>query len=110
MLLPIIEDQRTAESDAIIKTISSRVAGGRRALNLVPSQVCLCPLSPPLNILSQSSIGHCGHAGVPLNVTFFAACLTSIGHTGDIDGRRLYLDSRDMRREEEFIGFGFELQ
>ncbi|KAJ3925851.1 MAG: hypothetical protein NXY57DRAFT_906565 [Lentinula lateritia] len=39
MLLPIIEDQRTAESDAIIKTISSRVAGGRRALNLVPSQV-----------------------------------------------------------------------
>ncbi|KAJ4473855.1 hypothetical protein J3R30DRAFT_3684817 [Lentinula aciculospora] len=39
MLLPIIEDQRTAENDAIIKTISSRLAGGRRELNVVPSQV-----------------------------------------------------------------------
>ncbi|KAF9075743.1 hypothetical protein BDP27DRAFT_953568 [Rhodocollybia butyracea] len=39
MLLPIIEDRRAAESDAIIKTISSRIAGGRRELNKAPSQV-----------------------------------------------------------------------
>ncbi|KAE9391336.1 hypothetical protein BT96DRAFT_781193, partial [Gymnopus androsaceus JB14] len=39
MLLPIIEDRRAAESDAIIKTISSRIAGGRRELNTAPSQV-----------------------------------------------------------------------
>ncbi|KAJ3994943.1 hypothetical protein F5050DRAFT_1770584 [Lentinula boryana] len=32
MLLPILEDQRTTENDAIIKTISSRIAGGRREL------------------------------------------------------------------------------
>ncbi|KAJ3745631.1 hypothetical protein DFH05DRAFT_1610736, partial [Lentinula detonsa] len=39
MLLPILEDQRTTENDAIIKTISSRIAGGRRELNMVSSQV-----------------------------------------------------------------------
>ncbi|KAJ3996766.1 hypothetical protein F5050DRAFT_1757129 [Lentinula boryana] len=39
MLLPILEDQRTTENDAIIKTISSRIAGGRRELNVVSSQV-----------------------------------------------------------------------
>ncbi|KAJ3711019.1 hypothetical protein C8R42DRAFT_596493 [Lentinula raphanica] len=39
MLLPILEDPRQAESDAIIKTISSRIAGGRRELNVAPSQV-----------------------------------------------------------------------
>jgi hypothetical protein len=42
MLLPIIEDRSagTSAGDAIIKTISSRVAGGRRELNAEPSRVC----------------------------------------------------------------------
>ncbi|KAK7448452.1 DNA repair protein RAD16 [Stygiomarasmius scandens] len=39
MLLPIYEDHQRTESDAIIKTISSRIAGGRRELNTAPSQV-----------------------------------------------------------------------
>ncbi|THU85938.1 hypothetical protein K435DRAFT_731891 [Dendrothele bispora CBS 962.96] len=39
MLLPIYEDRQRSESDAIIKTISSRIAGGRRELSTVPSQV-----------------------------------------------------------------------
>ncbi|KIK60408.1 hypothetical protein GYMLUDRAFT_167820 [Collybiopsis luxurians FD-317 M1] len=39
MLLPIMEDPQTSGSDAIIKTISSRIAGGRRELNKAPSQV-----------------------------------------------------------------------
>ncbi|EEB87372.1 hypothetical protein MPER_15289, partial [Moniliophthora perniciosa FA553] len=39
MLLPILEDRRSADNDAIIKTISTRVAGGRRELSTTPSQV-----------------------------------------------------------------------
>lgn len=40
MLLPIYEDKGTA-NDAIIKTISTRIAGGRRELNKEPSRVCV---------------------------------------------------------------------
>ncbi|KAL0568405.1 DNA repair protein RAD16 [Marasmius crinis-equi] len=39
MLLPILEDRRATENDAMIKTISSRVAGGRREISKTPSQV-----------------------------------------------------------------------
>uniref|UniRef100_A0A0W0GCU3 ERCC4 domain-containing protein n=2 Tax=Moniliophthora roreri TaxID=221103 RepID=A0A0W0GCU3_MONRR len=39
MLLPILEDRRSADNDAIIKTISTRVAGGRRELVKTSSQV-----------------------------------------------------------------------
>lgn len=40
MLLPILEDpKRSSSSDEIIKTISTRVAGGRRELNKEPSRV-----------------------------------------------------------------------
>ncbi|KAJ7584265.1 hypothetical protein C8J56DRAFT_1053716 [Mycena floridula] len=41
MLLPILEDKSRPDSssDAIIKTISTRIAGGRRELNPQPSQV-----------------------------------------------------------------------
>lgn len=41
MLLPIMEERTAGGSvgDAIIKTISSRVAGGRKELNKEPSQV-----------------------------------------------------------------------
>lgn len=41
MLLPILEDRSAASStgDAIIKTISSRIAGGRKELNKEPSRV-----------------------------------------------------------------------
>ena len=40
MLLPILEDGAgTRTGDAIIKTISSRIAGGRRELNTAPSTV-----------------------------------------------------------------------
>lgn len=41
MLLPIMDESRegAGNSDAYIKTISSRIAGGRRELNKDPSQV-----------------------------------------------------------------------
>ena len=48
MLLPIFEDRSAAAGgagDAIIKTISSRIAGGRKELNKEPSRVCNYSLS-----------------------------------------------------------------
>ncbi|KAJ7176197.1 hypothetical protein C8R43DRAFT_1057490 [Mycena crocata] len=39
MLLPIFEDRGDARGDAIIKTISTRIAGGRREVSKEPSQV-----------------------------------------------------------------------
>jgi DNA excision repair protein ERCC-4 len=39
MLLPILEDKHTGRSDAVIKTISTRLAGGRKELSTVASQV-----------------------------------------------------------------------
>ncbi|KAJ7616307.1 hypothetical protein DFH06DRAFT_1239050 [Mycena polygramma] len=39
MLLPILEDRSDARGEAIIKTISSRIAGGRREVSKEPSQV-----------------------------------------------------------------------
>ncbi|OJA12366.1 hypothetical protein AZE42_04345 [Rhizopogon vesiculosus] len=39
MLLPIFEDKDTGRSDAVIKTISTRLAGGRKELSTVASQV-----------------------------------------------------------------------
>ncbi|KAF8060702.1 hypothetical protein FPV67DRAFT_1511184 [Lyophyllum atratum] len=39
MLLPLFEERRDASSDAMIQTISSRIAGGRRELSTQPSQV-----------------------------------------------------------------------
>ncbi|KAG1814268.1 uncharacterized protein BJ212DRAFT_1482008 [Suillus subaureus] len=39
MLLPIFEDKHAGKSDAVIKTISTRLAGGRKELSTVASQV-----------------------------------------------------------------------
>ncbi|KAJ7861733.1 hypothetical protein B0H14DRAFT_2741744 [Mycena olivaceomarginata] len=39
MLLPIFEDRGDARGEAIIKTISTRIAGGRREISKEPSQV-----------------------------------------------------------------------
>ncbi|KAJ7722820.1 hypothetical protein B0H16DRAFT_346228 [Mycena metata] len=39
MLLPIFEDRRDERGEALIKTISTRIAGGRRELSKEPSQV-----------------------------------------------------------------------
>ncbi|KAG6830270.1 hypothetical protein H0H92_001536 [Tricholoma furcatifolium] len=39
MLLPLFEDRREGNNEAIIKTISSRIAGGRREISTQPSQV-----------------------------------------------------------------------
>ncbi|KAI0797280.1 hypothetical protein BC629DRAFT_1581635 [Irpex lacteus] len=39
MLMPILEERRSDAGDAVIKTISSRIAGGRKELNTEPSRV-----------------------------------------------------------------------
>lgn len=38
MLLPILEDRRSHSGDAVIKSISTRIAGGRKELNTEPSK------------------------------------------------------------------------
>lgn len=40
MLLPLLEERRGGAGEALIKTISTRIAGGRRELNTQLSQVC----------------------------------------------------------------------
>ncbi len=48
MMLTLVEDRREASvNDAILKTISTRVAGGRRELNREPSRV-----SPMFKLIS----------------------------------------------------------
>jgi DNA excision repair protein ERCC-4 len=39
MLLPIFKDKHAGRSDAVVKTISTRLAGGRKELSNVASQV-----------------------------------------------------------------------
>ncbi|KAI0347344.1 hypothetical protein BDW22DRAFT_1351756 [Trametopsis cervina] len=39
MLMPILEERRPGAADAVIKTISSRIAGGRKEINAEPSRV-----------------------------------------------------------------------
>lgn len=39
MLIPIHEERREGAGSEIIKTISSRIAGGRKELNTEPSRV-----------------------------------------------------------------------
>ena len=44
MLMPLLEERREGANEAILKTISSRVAGGRRTLNKEPSRVSVLSL------------------------------------------------------------------
>ncbi|KAI0794969.1 hypothetical protein C8Q75DRAFT_748299 [Abortiporus biennis] len=39
MLMPILEERRSESTDSLIKTISSRIAGGRKEINTEPSRV-----------------------------------------------------------------------
>lgn len=39
MLMPILEEQRSGAGDALIKTVSTRIAGGRKDVNTEPSRV-----------------------------------------------------------------------
>ncbi len=86
MLLPILEDpKRTSSSDEIIKTISTRVAGGRRELNKDPSRVCMSSYDSCDSVLVLS--GHCRHERVPVYVALVAACYESACYPRDLDCR-----------------------
>jgi DNA excision repair protein ERCC-4 len=58
MLLPILEERRhgAGASDALIKTINTRIAGGRREINKEPSQVGLDESST--SRIDESFSGH----------------------------------------------------
>lgn len=48
MLLPILEDRTTDAGDAVIKTISSRIAGGRKEINAELSKVAVILFHPEI--------------------------------------------------------------
>ncbi|KAG1814828.1 armadillo-type protein [Suillus variegatus] len=50
MLLPIFEDKHAGKSDAVIKMISTRLAGGRKGLSTVPSQSGLLVIPATLTV------------------------------------------------------------
>jgi hypothetical protein len=64
MLLPIMEERTVGASvgDAIIKTISSRIAGGRKELNKEPSRVRLNNDVVSLSQTHVYCVGNCRYA------------------------------------------------
>ena len=64
MLLPIMEERTAGASvgDAIIKTISSRIAGGRKELNKEPSRVLLHIYVVSLSQIHVYCLGDCRYA------------------------------------------------
>jgi DNA excision repair protein ERCC-4 len=81
MLLPILDEESTTSrvGESVIKTINSRIAGGRRELNTEPSRVG-SELLFTMN-LHISSSGHRGFEGVSLDLTVPSPCLKTTGHS-----------------------------
>ena len=76
MLMPILEERRSEKGDAIIKTISSRIAGGRKELNTEPSRVRF--MNKPLlraEFNHTHKLGHCRHARVPFVFAVTSTCV-----------------------------------
>jgi hypothetical protein len=96
MLLPIMEAGSAARTanDALIKTISSRIAGGRREVNKDPSQVPIFGTISSLSLLSGT--GHSGYARVSVHITVSFTCLEITRHSGDTHRWRLYSHARHL--------------
>lgn len=58
MLLPILEERRhgAGPNDALIKTISTRIAGGRREINKEPSQVGSMAVKPSEELIDATQV------------------------------------------------------
>jgi hypothetical protein len=110
MLLPILEERRpgAGTSDALIKTINTRIAGGRREINKEPSQVGLDEFAVLLTNKLHS--GHRRHARIPIDTAFTSPRVQFTSHTGNFNRRRLHPHTRHMCRTKEFIRSGIEFQ
>ena len=111
MLMPILEERRSEKGDAIIKTISSRIAGGRKELNTEPSRVRFMdgPL-PHAKLNHTRKLGHCRYARVPLVFTITSPCVGTARTSGHVDRWRLHPDPGYMRRAQEYTGSYIEFQ
>ena len=111
MLLPIFEDRRAPTGgDALIKTISTRIAGGRKEINKEPSRVtqALRMYAAPPNL--PHYVGDCRHAGVPVYAPFAAPRCEPARHPGYAHRRGLHPHAGHLRGTEEFTGSCPELQ
>jgi hypothetical protein len=92
MLLPIMEERTAGASvgDAIIKTISSRIAGGRKELNKEPSRVRLHNYVVFLSQTRMYCLGNCRYARIPVDLAVTSACIRVTCYSGDVDGWRLH--------------------
>lgn len=111
MLLPIFEDRRAPTGgDALIKTISTRIAGGRKEINKEPSRVtqALYTSAAPPDPLRCA--GDRRYAGVPVHAPFATPRRESARHPGDAHRRGLHPHAGHLRRTEEFAGSHAKLQ
>lgn len=100
MLITLTENRRESGDDAIIKTISSRLAGGRKELNTEPSRVslyCIFKNHEPYIVI----VGCCGYARISINAAILTACIQLIGHSGNVDCRGLRTNAGYLRGTEK---------
>jgi hypothetical protein len=109
MMIILVEDRKEkTTNDAILKTISTRVAGGRREINTEPSRVSGTSTISLVFMFLYVNLGCCGYARVSFNFTIVSACLWVVGDPCDSDSWGLCLDARYCCREEESSRFNFE--
>jgi hypothetical protein len=99
MLLPIQENQRAGSDvgEAIIKTISSRVAGGRKELSIEAARVRPSHISiSSCALCADAAVGYCRHAGVSLDAPIPFTCLKDDHYSCNTHCRGLYTDAGDM--------------
>src|SRR5882762_9891464 len=111
MLMPILEDHAagSAAGEAIIKTISSRLAGGRKEAATEPSRVRSSPVNSTCLCLTDN-LGYHRYARVLFDTTFASPRFQALGHTCDVDCRRLHTDTRHLRGTKEHPRLEVQLQ
>jgi len=96
MLLPIFEDRRGGASEEIIKTISTRIAGGRREVDTQPPQVRVVAELSEMKRGLTLPLGDSRHARVQIYLTLDAACFECASHPCNPHCRGLYPHTRDV--------------
>ena len=92
MLMPILEERRpTDNNDHLIRTLSTRIAGGRKDVTAEPPRVCPLTLGYPVQQFIRNT-GHRRHAGVQVFVAVITAHVGRARHSGDTHRGRLRVD------------------
>ena len=78
MLMPIHEDRTTAAGEALIKTISTRIAGGRKEASIEPAQVSCSWTAVPVHHADN------GRVQVIVDMREFRSSLPSLLHASGL--------------------------